>query len=69
MATQDDDIVHLFHQHQPIVKDAIETCARRHSLHAEQDARDRIEAMLHRCSDEMTERARLARASQANSGD
>jgi fructose-bisphosphate aldolase class 1 len=61
MATQDSDIVHLFHQRQSVVKDAIDTCAKRHSSHAEQEARDRLEAMLHRCSDEMTERARLAK--------
>lgn len=65
MTAESSDIVSVFHQRQPIVKDTIETAARRHSMHAEQEARDRLEALLHRCSDEMTEKARLAKLGRA----
>jgi hypothetical protein len=64
MNTQDMDIVQAFHFRDSTVKDAIEHCSRRHTEHAEEEARVRLEAMLHRCSDEMTERARKARLTQ-----
>lgn len=65
MSMQEEDIVRKFHQRDSVVKDAIHGCSRRHSAHAEQEAHDRLEAMLHRCSDEMTERARAERAKTA----
>ena len=67
MTMQDADIVQQFHRRDGIIKDALGCCAKRHSLHAEQEARDRLEAMLHRCSDEMTARARAERMRASSS--
>lgn len=68
MTTQDDlDIVHVFHGRSAVVKDAIERSTKWHSSHCEQEARDRLEAMLHRCSDEMTARARAERLRASSS--
>jgi len=66
MAMNDADIVGVLHHRDPVVKDAIKDCASRNADHAEREQRARLEAMLHRLSDEMTEQARRARSNQTS---